>query len=307
VRKDETAREAIAGGQFIDPKVLAKISNLQLLAKTVVDGFINGLHHAPYLGLSVDFAEHRGYMPGDDIRRIDWRLFARTDRFFVKEYEADTNTNIVFLLDVSRSMTFKSQAVSKLDYARYLCACLAYFSHKQKERVGLLTFDDDIIDFVPPSAKHMDVALHTIDRIVPGKSSNLARPLLKVCEAVRRRGFIVLVSDFYEEPQAVFEAVKPLRYRGNDVILFHILDPAEIQFPFDAAANYEDLESGEAVPVVPEYLRDQYRQMMADHIAGLSRIMTDNRIDYSVFDTGRPLDYALFAYLANRERLSRVR
>lgn len=307
MRRGPASSDAPPGGRFIDPKVLSKISNLELLAHTVVDGFINGLHHAPYLGLSVDFAEHRGYMPGDDIRRIDWRLFARTDRFFVKEYEADTNTNCVFLLDVSRSMTFRSQGISKLDYARYLAACLAYFSHKQRERVGLATFDDDIREFVPPSAKHLDVALHTIDRIEPGKASNLARPLLKVAEAIRRRGFIVLISDFYEEPQAVLDAVKPLRYKGNDVILFHVLDPAEIHFPFDEAANYQDLESGEAVPVVPEYLREQYRKLMADHIARLGRLMTDNRVDYALFDTSTPLDYALFNYLANRERASRVR
>ena len=159
------ALDLSAGAQFLDPKVLARIESLELLARVVVEGFISGLHRSPHLGLSVDFAEHRAYMPGDDIRRIDWRLFGRTDRHHVKEFEADTNTNVAVLLDVSPSMRFASGAISKLDYGRYLAACLAYFSHRQRDRVGLATFAEDVVDFVPPSAKHLPVVLHTLDRI----------------------------------------------------------------------------------------------------------------------------------------------
>ncbi len=155
---------------FLDPKVLARINNLELLARTVVDGFINGLHHSPYLGLSVDFAEHRPYMPGDDIRRIDWRVFGRTDRFYVKEFEADTNANFSILLDISRSMDYGSTGITKLDYGRYLAACLAYFSRQQRDRVGIITFDDDIVYFVPVSAKHLDIVLHTIDSLSSTKA-----------------------------------------------------------------------------------------------------------------------------------------
>ncbi len=305
--RSEAPIGAPGAGRFLDPKVLARIESLELMARTVVEGFINGLHHSPHLGLSVDFAEHRAYMPGDDIRRIDWRLFARSDRFYVKEFESDTNTNCVFLLDISRSMTYGSRGLAKLDYARFLTACLAFFSHKQRDRVGLVTFAEDIVDFVPPAAKHLDAALHTIDRVVPGRGSNLARSGLRVTEALRRRGFVVIVSDFYDEPEAVIDAVKPLRYKGNDVILFHVLDPAEIEFPFTESANYQDLESGEAVPVVPDYLREQYRKLISEHIGRLGRAAADNGIDYALFDTSTPLDYALFRYLANRERLSRVR
>ncbi len=299
--------EPTASARFIDPKILGRIDNLELLARTVVEGFISGLHRSPYLGRSVDFAEHRAYMPGDDIRRIDWRLFARADRFYVKEFEADTNTSFTLILDLSRSMTFGSRGITKLDYARYLAACLAYFSHKQRDRVGLVTFDEDIVDFVPPSAKHLEVVLHKIDRMKPGRRGALGPPLAKVAEAIRRRGIMVLISDFYEEPEAVLDAVKVLRYKGNDLIVFHVLDPAEVEFPFDEVANYQDLETEEAIPVIPEYLREQYRKLVAEHIDRLSRWLGDNRIDYTLFDTSTPLDYALFSYLSNRQRLSRVR
>jgi uncharacterized protein (DUF58 family) len=277
------------------------------MARTVVDGFINGLHHSPYLGLSLDFAEHRAYMPGDDIRRIDWRVFARTDRFYVKEFEADTNSNFMVLLDVSKSMAYGSKGISKLDYGRYLAASLAYFSHQQRDRVGLVTFDDDVVDYVPPAAKHLDVVLHTIDRLQPKRPGRLGPPLLKASESLRRRGIVVLISDFYEEPDAVLEAVTHLRGKGNDLIIFHVLDPAEIEFPFDEAGSFEDLETGEQIPIVPETQRAKYRELILGHVAELSRRFSEIRADYALFDTATPLDHALFTYLSNRERMSRVR
>jgi uncharacterized protein (DUF58 family) len=307
MRGNRLQAEASPSARFMDPDVLGKIANLELLARTVVEGFISGLHRSPYFGRSVDFAEHRPYMPGDDIRRIDWRLFARSDRFYLKEFEADTNTDFTLVLDISRSMNFGSGGLTKLDYARYLGACLTYFSHKQRDRVGLVTFDEEIIDFVPPRAKHLEVVLATIDRVRPGGTSDLGRPLYRVADALHRRGIIALVSDLYEEPTAVLEAVKALRYKGNDLIVFHILDPSEIRFPFDESANYKDLETGETVPVIPDYLREQYRELVAEHIDRLTRILGDNRIDYSLFDTSVPLDFALFNYLSNRIRITRVR
>ena len=156
------ARAPATGARFIDPKVLARIDNLELVARTVVDGFISGLHRSPYLGLSIDFAEHRAYMPGDDIRRIDWRVFGRTDRFYVKEFEADTNANFSVVLDISRSMEFGNAGLTKLEYAKFLAASLTYLSNRQRDRVGLVTFDTDIVDIVPPSAKHLEVVLHTL-------------------------------------------------------------------------------------------------------------------------------------------------
>ncbi len=292
---------------FLDPVVLARIGNLELVARTVVDGFVNGLHRAPYFGLSVDFAEHRPYMPGDDIRRMDWRLFARTDRFYVKEFEADTNSNFMVLLDVSRSMAYSSGGVSKLDYARFLAASLLFFSHGQRDRVGLATFDDDVREYVPCSAKHLEVAFHSIDRLEPGGSSGLRQPLLRLADLLRRRGFVVVVSDLYEEPEQVMEALAPLRAGGHDIIVFHVLDPAELEFPFDGAASFVDAESGDRLPVVPAALRAQYRQMIEAHTGAISRTLRESRIDYVLLDTRQPLDVALFHYLTSRERLSRVR
>ena len=306
----ETRRDAPAS-RFLAPEVLARIGNIELLARTVVEGFVSGLHKSPYLGRSVDFAEHRAYMPGDDIRRIDWRLFGRTDRFYLKEFEADSNTDLVQLLDVSRSMRFTSHALTKLDYARYLVACLAYLARKQRDRVGLVTFDEDVIDFVPPSAKHLPILLHTLDRVdrAPegGGKGALARPLHKAGEACHRRGLMVLVSDLYEDPRAVLDAVALLSHRGGDLMVFHVLDPAELELPLDEPAAYEDLESGERIPVVPEAVRERYRALVAAHIETLGRVLGENRIDYGLFDTSRPLDHALASFLARRERMMRVR
>lgn len=295
------------GARFIDPHVLARIDRLDLLARTVVEGFIGGLHRSPYRGLSVDFAEHRQYMPGDDIRLIDWRVFGRTDRFYIKQFEADSNANFSVLLDMSRSMAFGKSGIPKIDYARYLTACMAYFAGKQRDRIGLVTFNDDIVDYIPPSAKHLDLVLHTLDRLEPSGNSALARPLWKVADAARRRGIMLLISDLYEPPKAVLEAVQRLGYRGHDLVVFHLLDRSEIDFEFEEAANYVDMESGEAVPVLPDRLRERYREMVAEHIETLRAELGPRRIDYQLFDTSQPLDHALFAYMSMRHRLTKVR
>ena len=187
------------GARFVDPSILSRIGNLELLARTVVDGFINGLHRAPYFGASIDFAEHRGYVAGDDIRRVDWRLYARTDRYYIKQYEADTNANFCVILDVSKSMSFGSKGVTKLEYASYLGACLAYLAHKQRDRVGIITFDNEVVNYVPPSAKHFDVLLHTLDRATAGRRGDLSA-LKDMAQHFKRRTIIVLLSDFYEDP-----------------------------------------------------------------------------------------------------------
>jgi uncharacterized protein (DUF58 family) len=298
---------AIPGARFVDPVVLARIGNLELVARSVVDGFINGLHRAPYFGASVDFAEHRGYVPGDDIRRVDWRLFARTDRFYVKEYEADSNANFSVLLDVSASMNYGSGGPTKLDYARILAACLTYLVHRQRDRVGLVAFDTDIVEHVPPSAKHMDVVLHVLDRIRATRPGGLRAPLHKLAEHFGRRGILVLISDLYAEPEEVLDAVAPLRFRGNDLVVFHVLDRAELEFGFTDASSFEDLESGEQLPVVPEALREQYVSLVRAHIDALTGRFSEARVDYTLVNTSQPLDHALFKYLSTREKLMRVR
>jgi uncharacterized protein (DUF58 family) len=297
----------VPGARFVDPKVLARVKDLELLARTVVDGFINGLHRAPYFGASVDFAEHRGYVAGDDIRRVDWRLYARTDRYFIKQYEADTNANLVLLLDVSKSMSFSSGGVSKLEYAKFLTACLAYLSHRQRDRVGITTFDEEIVSHVPASAKHFNVLLHTLDRAKAEKPGRLVENLRLMAERFKRRSIIVLISDLYENPEDLLDVLKPYSYGGNDVVVFHVLDPAEISFPYDDPSRFVDLETGDEMPVVPDRFAEQYRAMVQEHIGALRAKCSESRIDYTLLETSQPLDEALFNYLGNRERLMRVR
>jgi uncharacterized protein (DUF58 family) len=293
--------------RFIDPDVLARIDDLELVARTVVEGFISGLHRSPFLGLSMDFAEHRPYMPGDDIRRIDWRLYARTDRFYVKEFEAETNVNAFFALDVSRSMDFGSGGITKLDYGRFLAASLAYLSSRQRDRVGFASFDADVIEHVPPSARRRETVLHAIDRARSGGTGELAGPLVRIGESLRRRGIVAVISDLYAEPDAVLGAVAGLRSRGHDLVVFHVLDPAELRFPFEEASSFEDLETGEQLPVTPEAMVERYLTLVDEHTRTLARRMLENGIDYALFDTSVPLDHALFHYLSHRERRRRSR
>jgi uncharacterized protein (DUF58 family) len=296
----------IPGARFVDPAVLARVGNLDLVARTVVDGVINGLHRTPYFGASVDFAEHRGYVAGDDIRRVDWKVFARTDRYYIKEFEADSNANFTVLLDTSKSMEFGAR-LTKLEYAKTLAACLTYLVHKQRDRVGLVTFDEDIVDFVPASAKHLDVVLHTLDRAKAVRPGRLGPPLKKLAEHFGRRGIVVLISDLYEDPQDVMDAIGLIRFRGNDVIIFHVLDPAEIEFDFSEPSAFEDIESGDQIPIVPSALGAQYRALVREHIAALTARAAEHRVDYTMVNTATPLDYALFNYLSIRDRLTRVR
>jgi len=301
-----SVHQPIPGARFVDPVVLARIGNLEMVAKTVVDGLINGTHRSPFFGASVDFAEHRGYVAGDDIRRVDWRVYARTDKYYIKEFEADSNSNFSVLLDISKSMSF-GERLSKLDYAKTLAACLTYLANQQRDRVGLVTFDEGIVDHVPPSAKHMDVVLHTLDRAKAERAGHLVAPLKRLAEHFGRRGIIVVISDFYAEPDEIFDAVGLLRFRGNDVVLFHVLDPQEVDFSFVEPSSFEDLESGDQIPIVPAALADQYRSLVAAHIEALTARASQQRIDYMLLNTSQPLDHALFRFLSMRERMARTR
>ena len=238
---------------------------------------------------------------------MDWRLYARTDRYYVKQYEADTNTNFTVLFDISRSMRFSSGGVTKLEYASYLAACLAYLATRQRDRVGIITFDDEIVTHMPASAKHFPRVLHTLDQAKADRPGHLSAPLTKMAEHFKRRGILLLISDFYDEPDAILEAIKPLRFLGNDLIVFHVLDPQEINFDYQDASAFEDLESREQIPVVPQSFRTQYRQLVQEHIAALRTRFSEQRIDYALINTSEPLDKAMFSYLASRERLVRVR
>ncbi len=297
----------LPGQRFIDPAVLTRIDNLELVARGVVDGFISGLHRSPLLGMSVDFAEHRAYMPGDDVRRIDWRLFARTDRLYVKEYEADSNANLHLVLDISKSMDFGSGALTKLDYARFLAASLAYLATRQRDRIGLITFNDAIVDTIPTSIRHFQRVLHALESLEASGASDYLRPFERIAENLRRRSLVVLISDLYEPPERLLSAINQLRSRGNDLIVFHLLDPLELSLELGDARSVEDLESGQRLPIAGGEFQRDYRALVAEHRAALERLLGGNQIDYIFADISAPLDHALFEYLSDRQRQIRTR
>jgi uncharacterized protein (DUF58 family) len=289
--------------RFIDPKVLMKIQNLELIARTVVEGFVNGLHKSPYLGFSVDFAEYRQYMPGDDIRRIDWNVYGRSDRLYLKLYEGETNTRVLILLDVSGSMNYGSADIKKIDYARIIAACLSYFSYHQRDGVGLLTFDTDVRSHIPASRRTGQLfnILAEIDRIEPAKETAFKKPLRFLAEFLSRRGLIVVISDLYDEVENIMAGLKQLKAKGNDIMVLHIMDNFELTFPFMDAAQFEDMENKRKMHIIPEYLRSQYLTIINEHIARLRKEMSGSRIDYTLLDTTKPVDEALFSYMAARE------
>ncbi len=296
-----------APASFLDPAMLARISDLALLARTVVDGFMHGHHRSLRKGASMDFAEHRSYQPGDDLRRIDWRVYGRTDRFYIKEYDADTNASVIFALDSSGSMDFGSGAVTKFDYGRFLVASLAWLSQHQGDRVGLATFVGDLVDVVPPSVRHLQLLLHTLARAKSKGTSQLVNAIDRLGLMTTRAGIVVLVSDCYESPEALGRAVDALRMRGHDVIVFHLVDPAERDLPGDIPATFEDAESGELLPLRPGDLRTKYQSLVAAHHLALSKRIAAAGADYVRVDTDQPLDRALHAYLDSRLSRSRVR
>jgi uncharacterized protein (DUF58 family) len=290
--------------RFIDPKVLVKIQNMELVARTVVEGFVSGLHRSPFLGFSVDFAEYRDYNPGDDMRRIDWNVYSRMDKLVIKLFEGETNTKSLVMLDVSGSMSYGSGTITKIDYARILAACLAYFAYHQRDGVGLLTFDTGVRDYVPAGRRsgQLPNILHTIDRVTPGKETEFRKPLRYLAEILKRRGVVVVISDLYDEPANIIAGLKQIKAKGNDVIVFHIMDDFELTFPFADNAQFLDLETQKKMHVIPEYLRTQYLSILGEHMKQLKEQMAANRIDYTLMNTSKPLDQGLFNYLAARSR-----
>lgn len=287
----------------MDPATLARIGNLELVARWVVEGFISGLHLSPHLGFSTDFAEHRPYVPGDDVRHVDWRVYARTERTYLKTYEADTNTNFTVLLDVSASMGFAHGGITKLAYAKLLAATLAWFSRRQRDRVGVVTFAEDIREIVPPAARHLPNVLHVLERATAGGTGTLVRPLAKIAQSQPRRGIFVLLSDLYEPAADVLRALGPLTGAGHDVIVIQLLDAAERTFPFDDATTFRDVESGARLPVSPAKVRARYIAAMDAHVTAMRAKLSGGRIDYSLVSTSQPLDRVLFDVLLRREFL----
>jgi uncharacterized protein (DUF58 family) len=289
---------------YLTPATLARLGSLELKARTIVEGFLTGLHRSPFKGFSVEFAEYRQYFHGDDLATLDWKVFARTDRYFIKKYEEETNLDCHILLDVSASMGYGSGEVTKLQYASYLAAALSYLMHRQRDAVGLIAFDDAIRKMLAPSARggHLSALLITLDRLALGNRTNVAKPLNDLAEAIHKRGLVVLISDLLDDPERVLEGLKHFRYRGTEVIVFHVLDPAELRFPFEQTARFRDVETRDEVLAVPAAVRDDYLKAMNELRERYHRELRLVGIDYVLLDTSVPLDTALMAYLMTRRR-----
>jgi uncharacterized protein (DUF58 family) len=289
---------------FLDPAILARLGTLELKARTVVEGFLSGLHRSPFKGFSVEFAEYRQYLPGDDLSTIDWKVYARTDRYYVKKYEEETNVDCHLLLDVSASMGYGSHDVTKLRYGSMLAASLAYLMNRQRDAVALTTFDDAITTMLPVSARpgHLRSILVALDNVVLGRRTDVSKPLHLLADGIRKRGLVVLISDLLDEPERVIDGLRHFRFRGSDVIVFHLLDPAERTFPFDRAARFRDVELGDELMAVPSVVRQQYLDALNSAIEQYKRELGSAGVDYQVMDTSTPLEFALMAYLATRGR-----
>src|SRR5215813_1221130 len=290
--------------RFLDPATLASISSLDLVAKTVVDGFVAGLHRSPDFGFSQEFAEYRAYSEGDDLRHVDWNVFARTDKCFLKRYRGETNSQLLILLDTSASMGFGSHSVNKLDYARFVAASLCYMANVQRDAAGLIIFDEEIVNYVAPSTRQGQLfrLLHAIEKAEPGTRTDFAKPFVHFQNFLHRRGIVIVLSDFYENPDVIVKTVEPLRFRGNEVILLHVLDPQEIAPKFREPVLLLDMENKSSLEVTPEYARTEYRAKIDAHIESLGTATRRAGMDYFLMNTGRPLDEGLREYLAIRQR-----
>lgn len=288
--------------RFLDPGVLAGISGLELVAHTVVDGFIAGLHRSPDFGFSQEFAEYRSYNPGDDLRHVDWNVFARSEKMYLKRYRGETNCQVTILLDASRSMKYTSHTIDKLEYSRFLAASVAYLAGLQRDATGLIVFDDEVRQFVAPSTKQGQLArlLHAIEKAQVGNRTDYARPFDHLREFLHRRGLIVVISDFWEPPEQIVSTIAPMRYHGNEVVMFHLLDPEEIRPKLKIPVLLEDMESGATLEVSPEYAAKEYPVKIDAHLEELRSKARGAGLDYFLIDTSRPLDAALREYLGIR-------
>ena len=290
--------------RFLDPAVLAGISSLDLLAKTVVDGFVAGLHRSPDFGFSQEFAEYRAYTPGDDLRHVDWNLFARTERCYLKRYRGETNSQLTVLLDASNSMQYSSGPPPKMDYARFIAASLFYLAiHNQRDAAGLIVFDDDVREYIRPSTRHGQLMrlFAGLERAEPRARTDYGKPLRHFQALLHRRGIVIVLSDFYEKPEEIVRIVEPLHFHGNDVVLFHILDPQEIKPELKAPAILVDLETDREMEVIPEYAKTIYRTKMQSHLEQLRTRAQAAGMDYHLLITDQPLDSALRQYLSLRQ------
>ena len=293
------------GGHILTPDIISRLNNLSLKARFVVEGFIVGLHKSPYHGFSVEFSEHRAYGAGDEIRHVDWKLWGKTDRFFIKQFEEETNLKSYLLVDQSLSMTYKSKNMTKLEYAQILAASLGYLMLKQQDAVGLTLFDDRIRVNIPARSKrsHLNIILSQMQNIIAGPETTIAPVLHKTAEAIKKRGLIILISDLFDDPDKVLSGLQHFRYKGHEVIVFHVLDPQELTLDFTQRTRFRDMESGEEIVTDPWHIQSDYQKSMEQFCDYIKSNCRQKNIDYVPLSTDLPLDMALSEYLIKRKRI----
>jgi len=322
-------KTSLAG--FLDPVVVSKLGRMELKARLIVEGFIAGMHRSPYHGFSVEFAEYRQYMQGDNVKNLDWKVYAKTDRFYIKEFEEETNLKATILLDRSGSMGFssaggadagrnrgggagkaaamdaagRSRAVSKLTYGKLLAASLAYLMIKQHDAAGLCIFDEEIRELIPHRSvrRHLLYLLSSLEKLDAGEKTAISPTLHKIAERVKRRGLVVLISDLMDDPEDVLMGLKHFRHRQHEVIVFHVLDRMEVDLDYRDEVEFIDLESGRRVRAEPAFLKEGYAKAVEEWIAMMSKGCKEHQIDYNLVMTDTPFDTALTAYLNKRRRL----
>ena len=299
-------QEQIEFKKFLDPSVISKISSLELRARFIVEGFLLGLHKSPYHGFSIEFSQHRPYMQGDSPKDIDWKVYGKSDRFYVKQYEEETNLKSYVLLDVSKSMTFASAGrISKLEYASQLTASLSYLMLKQKDAVSLSVYADQIKKYLPPNSSriYLKEIISVLSKIVPDANTNTSFCLNQISDKITKRGLVVIISDFFDDPEKVISAIKKFRFYKNEVIVFQILDQAERNFSFQKDAIFKDLETGEEITTQPYQIQKSYRDAMDTFLNKIKSECLRNGVEYNLIDTSTPFDKALFTYLQKRSKL----
>jgi uncharacterized protein (DUF58 family) len=291
--------------QYLKPEFLSKINTLELKAKLVVEGFITGLHKSPFHGFSVEFSQHRPYNPGDSLRFIDWKVFGRTDRYYIKQYEEETNLKSYILLDVSNSMRFSSTDISKLLYGKYLSAALAYLMLLQRDAVGLVLFDKEIRKILPPRSvtSYLQPILSEIDNAEPGGDTDVSLMLHIMAERLKRRGLVILISDLLDDPDRIISGLRHFRHNRHEVCVFQLLDPQELALDFHGDVIFEDLETSEKIRTHPWFIKNEYQKEIQKYVEYFRSRCFENRIDYQLIETGSSLDIALMDYLVKRNRL----
>jgi len=291
--------------KYLNPEVVSRLSSIELKARLVVEGFIVGLHRSPYHGFSVEFAEHRQYMPGDEFKHIDWKVYAKSDKFFIKQFEEETNLKAYILLDASNSMGYKSNGISKLEYGSYLAASLSYLTLRQQDAPGLLIYDEKIRSYIPPKGarSHINPILRQLSDTLPSSKTDASVAFHELADRIKRRGLVVVISDLLDDPEKMLLGLKHFRHRRHEVIVFHVLDPFERNFAYKSEARFKDMETGKELLTDPWQIRAAYMERLGDYLEWISKSCRDSHIDYHLLDTSVPFDRALFGYLAKRSKL----